>query len=228
MKRTAAALSQVLLGLSVLTAQDLRAATSAVHLESLGNTFDTAGQYTLGFQFMATEAVRVVSLGVFDKGGDGIASGATVTLWRDDDGSVVASALVPAGTAAALVEGFRHAAIFPTTLTPGVFYVVGAYLPEGEATSFNMGDGGSTGSLDARLAYVMDRNWDDGYDFPLGSDGVAGGAWLGANFLLTPVPEPASASLLAAGLLGVVLWRRRCVVPCKEGSLAALAPTIRC
>jgi hypothetical protein len=209
MKRTAAVLSQVLLGLSALAAQDLRAATPAVHLESLGATFETAGQYTLGFQFMVTEAVRVVSLGAFDHAGDGLASGATVTLWRDEDGSPLASAQVPAGAAATLLDGFRYTAIAPVTLTPGLFYVVGAWLPAGEATSFNIGGGGSTGSFDSRLTNLMDRNWDDGYDFPLGSDGIAGGAWLGANFQLTAVPEPASAGLLAAGLLGAALWRRR-------------------
>jgi len=38
---------------------------------------------------------------------------------------------------------------------------------------------------------------------------VAGSAWLGANFQIAAVPEPAQAGLLTLGLLGLALRRRQ-------------------
>jgi hypothetical protein len=214
--RTAHLLAPVFAGLLALAAQDVHAADSAVTLSTVGASFETGGQYTLGFEFMVTEAVQVLTLGVFDGGTPGLAAPAQVSLWLDDAvGTLLATTEVAAGTGAALVGQFRQATISPVTLLPGTHYVVGAYLPAGEATSFNMGDGGSSGSFDARLTAVVDRYWSDfsvggnGQDFPLDSSFVDGGAWLGASFQLSAVPEPTSAGLLVAGLLGMALRRRR-------------------
>lgn len=210
MNASALLLAPLVAGVLALAAQDVRAADSAITLTTVGTTFETQGRYTLGFQFMVTEVSRVVTLGVFDGGPPGLMAPAQVSLWQDDlAGTLLATTEVAAGTEAALAGHFRQTAISPLTLLPGILYVVGAYLPAGEATAFNMGAGSSSGHVDARLTNVMDRNWDDGFDFPLGSDYSAGGAWLGANFQLAAVPEPAPASLLAAGLLGAALWRRR-------------------
>ena len=209
-------LAPVFAGLLGLASQDVRAAAPAVTVTTVGASFETGGQFTLGFEFLVTDALRVVSLGVFDGGAPGLAAPAQVSLWQDDQfGTLLATTEVAAGTGAALVGQFRQAAITPVTLQPGIRYLVGAYLPTGEATSFNMDDGGSSGRFDARLTGVMDRYWSDfavdgnGHDFPLDSMGQDQGAWLGASFQLTAVPEPTSASLLAAGLLGAALRRRR-------------------
>lgn len=222
MKWAATMFSRVLLGLVAVASMDLLAATSAAQIQTLGASFETGGQGTLGFEFSVTEEVRVVRLGVFDGAGDGLAAQALVTLWLDADSaapgnlpSALASVSVPAGTGAALVDHFRYVSIAPVTLSPGRLYVVGAYTATGEATEFNLGGSGSTGVFEPRIAQVMDRFWWDdspggnGNDFPIDSYYQPIGAWLGANFQLTAVPEPASASLLAAGLLGAALWRRR-------------------
>lgn len=209
MKPSATLLAPIFAGLLALAAPAVGAATSALTLNSVGATFPTDGKFTLGFEFMVTEAVEVVSLGVFDGGAPGLAAPAQVSLWLDDQvGTLLASTEVAAGTGAALVGQFRHAAIAPLTLLPGNIYIVAAYLPDGDATAFNMGGNSSVGSFDARLTQVVDRYWDDGQDFPLGSSGVASSAWLGANFQIAAVPEPAQAGLLALGLLGLALRRR--------------------
>lgn len=216
MKQAAILMAPVLAGALALTAHDARAASSAVTVTSVGDTFETAGQFTLGFEFMVTEELRVITLGVFDGGLPGLAEPAQVSLWQDDStGTLLAAIEVAAGTSAPLVGQFRQATITPVTLLPGIRYVVGAYLPSGEATSFNIGDGSSTGNFDARLTGVTDRYWSDfslggnGYDFPIASDGHAQGAWLGANFQLTAVPEPGTAGLLVAGLLMAGLRHKR-------------------
>jgi len=210
MKLSERLLAPLLAALMGLAAQHAEAGASAVTLTTVGATFSTNGQYTLGFEFMVTEAVQVVALGVFDGGASGLSSPAQVSLWLDDQaGTLLASTEVAAGVGAALVGQFRETTIAAVVLLPGNIYVVGAYLPAGEATALNMGGDSSTGSFDARLTRVVDRHWDGGQDFPLGSDGIAGAAWLGANFQLAAVPEPGSAGLLVAGLLGATLRRHR-------------------
>jgi len=210
MKHSANLLAPLVAGLMALAAPEVGAATPALTLSSVGATFPTDGKFTLGFEFMVSEAVEVVSLGVFDGGAPGLAAPAQVSLWLDDQvGTLLATTEVAAGTGATLVGQFRHAAISPLTLLPGHIYVIGAYLPAGEATAFNMGGDSSVGSFDGRLTHVVDRYWDDGQDFPLGSSGVAGSAWLGANFQIAAVPEPAQAGLLTLGLLGLALRRRQ-------------------
>lgn len=197
-----AALIGAALSLAVPASQ---AAAPAVQLVSPGNTFDGSG-YTLGFQFEVTEPVTVVALGVFDHDQDGLEAAADVALWLDIDGTVLSSAVVPGGNSAGLDGYFRQVAVTPVLLTPGILYVVGAALNGGLATSLDIGEG-SVGSFDPRLTGIVDRSWDAGFDFPLGSD-FQSGAWLGANFQLAPVPEPAAAGLLAMGLLALA-WRRR-------------------
>jgi hypothetical protein len=209
MKQSVSALAALMCGALLLAAPMAQAAAPAVQLVSPGNTFDNAVDgtfYTLGFQFEVTVPVKVVALGVFDNARDGLEAAADVALWLDADGTVLSSAVVPNGTAATLDGYFRQVAVTPVLLTPGTLYVVGAALNGGLATSLGIGEG-SVGSFDARLTGIVDRSWDAGFDFPLGSDGQPG-AWLGANFQLAPVPEPASAGLLAAGLLALA-WRRK-------------------
>lgn len=215
MKRTPAMLSNTVCALMVSVAVPTLAASPAIQLQSVGNVFATEGQFTLGFEFMVSEELRLVTLGVFDAGQDGLESPAQVSLWMDDTaGTLLASTEVPSGAAALLDGDFRHVAISPVTLTPGVLYVVGAYTGMGLATAFNTGTGSSTGSVDSRLSWLADRYWSDfsvggnGNDFPLDSEGHVGGAWLGASFQLSPVPEPATAGLLATGLLAAALRRR--------------------
>lgn len=214
MNKTVALLSQGLLGVASLALQPVQAATPAVVVQALGATFETAGQFTLGFQFLVSEPLQLVTLGVFDAGQDGLSSPARVSLWDDWTGDLLATTEIAAGTGALLDGHFRQVAVNPVMLSPGVLYVVGAYLPAGEATSFNMGDGGSSGSFDGRLSGITDRYWSDlapggnGNDFPLDSSFQAQGAWLGASFQLSPVPEPASAGLLTLGLLAATLRRR--------------------
>lgn len=215
MKRTVAVLSLAACALMVSVTTPALAASPALQLQTVGDVFPTGGQYTLGFEFMVSEELRLVTLGVFDAGQDGLESPAQVSLWLDDSaGTLLASTMVPSGVVAPLHGSFRHVAINPVTLTPGVLYVVGAYTGTGLATSFNTGAGSSTGSVDSRLSWLADRYWSDfsvggnGHDFPLDSEGHVGGAWLGANFQLSPVPEPATAGLLAMGLLAAALRRR--------------------
>src|SRR5262249_43504536 len=53
-------------------------------------------------------------LGYYDQGGDGLANSHLVTLWDNSTQGIIASATVPAGTAAPLVNGYRWVALSST------------------------------------------------------------------------------------------------------------------
>lgn len=184
-----------------------QAQQSALTLTDLGPTFESA-PYTLGFAFSVNTDVRLVALGVYDHGADGLEAEAQVGLWQGAGLDAIATGLVPVGTAAALDGAFRFVPVTPKVLKAGEVYLIGAYLDGGVATSIGMASTGAA-TLDPRVSLLGDR-FGDGFftiTYPGQSDGTPG-AWLGANFQLTPVPEPATVTLLAWGLLAMG-WRRR-------------------
>jgi len=67
-------------------------------------------------------------LGYYDQNGDGLANSHVVTLWEHSTQTIMASATVPAGTAAPLVDGYRWVPLSSTvTLNYGSYYVIGAH-----------------------------------------------------------------------------------------------------
>jgi hypothetical protein len=87
---------------------------------------DNDGPFTLGIRFRADRDLTVTSLGAFDYLGDGLATAHTVGIWSVNGGAPLASATVPAGTAAPLVGVFRYATIPNLVLCANTEYVVGA------------------------------------------------------------------------------------------------------
>jgi hypothetical protein len=108
---------------------------------SLGVDFSSPGSqsnpsiWTLGYQFVANDAVSVTGLGVFDYLQDGLSGGQQVGLW-DASQHLVASTTV---TNADALQGFwRFGAIDPLALTPGDRYFVGSRGREGYTFSTNV------------------------------------------------------------------------------------------
>lgn len=68
---------------------------------------------TVGGIFLTTYSYwpEVNYLGYYDEGGDGLANNHLVTLWDNSTGNIIASATVPAGTTAPLVNGYRWGGI---------------------------------------------------------------------------------------------------------------------
>lgn len=92
---------------------------------------------TVGWDFAVEQAIQATALGVFDLDnnssavtgtGDGLTEAHEVGLW-EDDGTLLASVIVPSGGAGDLVGGFRYVDIVPVDLLPGMTYVLGVHYP---------------------------------------------------------------------------------------------------
>lgn len=88
---------------------------------------------TLGLGFVMGDQNRVVdSLGMIDWGEDGLLNEHSAAIW-DSAGTVIASAVIPAGSEGTLVDGFRYAPIEqgPVVLVAGQKYWLGVLVQSG-------------------------------------------------------------------------------------------------
>jgi hypothetical protein len=92
------------------------------------SAFTNGSSATDGFQFTVNSPVSVSSLGIWDFNSDGLVESHMVAIFTTS-GTIVASANVPGGTGATLLDGFRYVSILPTTLLPGI-YNIGAFYSD--------------------------------------------------------------------------------------------------
>lgn len=183
---------------------------------------------TVGGIFLTTYSFypQVNWLGYYDANGDGLANSHVVSLWDNNTQSIIASATVPAGTAAPLINGYRWVQLPSTiTLNYGSYYVIGAQTDGvdlwGDFISNNAPDDGSNGQITWNSQYVqLGSGWeftragryDSGPNYPAeppnqaGTDGIYPVANLGYNLI---VPEPTTASLLVLGFGALFISVRR-------------------
>jgi hypothetical protein len=163
----------------------------------------------LGYAFGTTQQLQTTALGVFDDSGDGLSSAHAVGLW-DSSGDLLASALVPAGTAAELVDRFRLVRIAPITLESGEAYRVGALFASAsdnvvfDATALAT----APGITYIHPAYTFNEGLVDPTEIGFGR------AYFGANVLVSaaPVPEPSSLLLIIPSA-AIMLLRKRFIRP---------------
>jgi Domain of unknown function (DUF4082) len=172
-------------------------------------TSTTAVHSTRGYAFDVTApGLLATHLSVWDFGGDGLAEAHTVGLWSPS-GTLLASVLVPAGTSASLLDGFRYVDIADVALDVGTGYVVGATFLEG---SGDQQAGTLLGLASAPgLAYAEGRYANDtqagALTLPLTAFvGLPGGSLLVDTGTLA-VPAPGSVALAGLGLL-LAGWTR--------------------
>ena len=165
-------------------------------------------------------------LGYYDMGGDGLANSHVVTLWDNNTRTIVATATVPAGTAAPLIDGYRWVQLSSTVqLNYGSYYVIAAQTDGvdlwGDLISNNSPDDGSNGSISWNSQYVqLGAGWEftraGRYDYPgnypseppnqSGNDAIYPVANLGYNLA---VPEPGTLSLFGLGAAALAASRRK-------------------
>jgi cysteine-rich repeat protein len=107
-----------------------------------------------GWEFTVSSSVTVAALGVFDEPSSaGLAEPHAMAIWNGSQ-QVLATATVPAGTSATLVNGFRYVPIAALILTPGQNYTIGAYFPPPRDDAVI---GAHSLPLDSRLSLVRGR-----------------------------------------------------------------------
>ena len=186
------------------------------------NTF--AG--TVGGIFLTTYSFypQVNWLGYYDENGDGLANSHLVTLWDNNTQTILASATVPAGTAAPLVNGYRWVQLSSTvTLNYGSYYVIGAQTDGvdlwGDIIVNNSPDNGNNGQITWNSDYVqLGSGWEftraGRYDFSgnypaeppnqVGSDAIYPVANLGFD-----VPEPTMWAFFGLSAATVFITKRK-------------------
>ena len=183
---------------------------------------------TVGGIFLTTYSFypQVNYLGYYDENGDGLANSHLITLWDNSTQTIIASATVPAGTAAPRVNGYRWVQLPSTvTLNYGSYYVIGAQTDGldlwGDIIVNNSPDNGNNGQITWNSDYVqLGSGWeftragryDSSANYPseppnqAGSDAIYPVANLGYNLA---VPEPTVFAFLALSGAAVFIRRKR-------------------
>jgi hypothetical protein len=181
---------------------------------------------TRGWQFWPgslPNGTFITQLGVFDSGGDGLVNPHQIGLWREqgDVGILLASATVPAGTAAPLVGGYRWVPIAPVLIPVGfsALYDVAAQYSAGDAddlvspqpdyTTFTRVISPQLNG--GKLAFGTDLPYPVGFAQPP-CEGCIGERFWEPNFQYTVVPEPSLLLLVAAASFCFLVRYRRALV----------------
>jgi len=187
-------------------------AASAAAITVTGGTETTGfANRTQGFNFFTNAvAVTISHLGFYDSGSDGLNQSHEVGIWTADGSTLLASAIVPSGTAGTLDSGFRFVAITPIVLAANTEYLVGAFNGNNTdpITRF------ATATTDPRITLGstrFDSTFTGVFTAPTGAQGTSfDDGYFGPNFQIDGnVPEPGAITLVASGIVLVILRRRR-------------------
>lgn len=162
----------------------------------------------VGWQFNVVTSLTVTGLGWFDEGQNGLGISHEVGIWNSS-GTLLTSAVVPAGTVAVLDGQFRMVPITPIVLAVGTGYIVGGLntSASGDRLAFDV-----TQVVDARITFVdatfseLTATFGRPTQFSVATTGFYGPMFAAGG---TVVPEPGSLLMLLSGIGIVAAGRSR-------------------
>ena len=179
---------------------------------------------SLGMDFDVLAPITMNRLGVFDSGGDGLATRLTATIYDRQTPAALASITFGTGFTGILVNGSRFLNLAsPLTLAAGFQGSIVAYGYSANEPNGNLGcnpaPGGSclgnsivpssmnTGG--GLIAFVGSARYSNGTGYPTTLDGGPANRYLAGTFSFEPtvIPEPVSLLLLGMGAIAVVRHR---------------------
>lgn len=159
---------------------------------------------TVGYAFTVREnPLSAHRLGVYDASGNGLDSMNIIGLWQEG-GTLLATAILPSGSSAPLVSGFRWFDLAtPVLLSANTTYRIGVQAdlemhPSGFATGLV--------SPDVTLIGAVRNNQQGNFSYP-GSSPFPDQAIAGPNLAYTVVPEPSIAHLVASTAIALFAFR---------------------
>ena len=192
-----------------------QADTPAFTLGSVVQTQPTAFEGTRGWGFHpGLTTFAITQLGVFDDGGDGLVNSHQIGLWSPE-GTLLASATIPAGTEAPLIDGYRYVPISPVLMPPCCTFdfVVAAQYAAGDADDLVRPLPAQFSSDVAGGAPIGRRGIGPGLPFPgqlpPPCEGCPGERFWEPNFQYTVIPEPSVWLLLSPAVFYLFIRHRK-------------------
>src|ERR1019366_4282792 len=212
-------LTPAIMALIAIFIVSARAGETAIGFDTTQYWSLSGGTGVLRWQFTTRSDIQVSALGLYDNfsiysggfPGDGLVEQHPIGIWDISSPSdPLVSALIPAGTAAQLMNGFRYVSVGPVVLPAGHDYVIGAlYLSQDlkpmDFTTQAINNPTFVLTVSPEIEFEGYR-WDNltVLAFPQSYHAGEVGAF-GPNFVYADVPEPSTLALdflTAAVLLG--------------------------
>ncbi len=208
-------LKAVVAGATLASAVTLTSQAAVFVMNPLANGTDyTYADETTGTKFtVGASPIQITHLGYWDGEKDGLVGTVEVGIYRVSDQSLLASAVIPNGTAGTVQYDCQWAELgSPLTLSAGEQYMVAAF----RGSNLNPHKLVNTADVTVDSAVTLQGAYytlGGTLNYPVSIDETPGGpfdASVGANFQFNAVPEPQlMLGAVGVGLMAFGAWRRR-------------------
>jgi hypothetical protein len=171
-----------------------------------GDVAGTSVEATFGWSFsVGTTSLQVTGLGIWDEGNNGLIGAHPVGLWNSS-GTVLATTIIPAGTAASLLGEYRFVSLLnPIVLSASETYVIGASYDNDDVLDHPCS---TLPEVAPHLTVVQARYLLEApFGLPVDGATFLPAAYVGPNFEYTVVPEPPGWSLALLGVCALVIGK---------------------